>query len=145
MTNPAASTARMLALALLMFPLADALARDVKLAGMGVRKCAEWLEWKESRDGTARGTALEWAQGFMAGHNVYARNASSVVADAKVLAPLLDVYCQKNPQDRLFLGVIGINQSLGGAKVNLSPNKPDTPQMPMPKTPQQGKPGGLES
>jgi hypothetical protein len=134
-------TALTLALAALTLYAPLPFARDVKLAGMGVRKCSEWMQWKEARNGEARATALEWAQGFIAGHNVYARSTSSVVADTKVLVPLLDAYCQKNPENRLFLGVIEINQSLGGAKVNMAPGAPDTPAMPMPKAPQPGKPG----
>jgi hypothetical protein len=100
-------------------------ARDVKLSGMGIRKCAEWQQWKEDKQGEPRAMALEWTQGFIAGHNVYARSgteaAASVVADTKVLIPLLDNYCQKNPDSRIFSAVIEITQSLGGAKVNLSP------------------------
>jgi hypothetical protein len=103
----------------------QALARDVKLSGMGIRKCAEWQQWKEEKQGEPRAMALEWTQGFIAGHNVYARSgaeaAASVVADTKVLIPLLDSYCQKNPDSRIFSAVIEITQSLGGAKVNVAP------------------------
>jgi hypothetical protein len=116
-------------------------ARDVKLAGMGVRKCSEWMEWKETRNGEARATALEWAQGFIAGHNIYARGASSVVANANVLVPLFDAYCQKHPENRLFLGVIEITHSLGGARINLSPGTPPAPAMPQPKPLQPDKKG----
>ena len=108
--------------------MADAspvLAKEVRISGMGVRKCAEWQQWKEAQNGEARAMALEWAQGFITGHNVYARSgnqqASSVVADDKVLIPLLDIYCQKYPENRILAGVIEITQSLGGAKVNLAP------------------------
>lgn len=121
-----------------------AAARDVKLSGMGIRKCSEWQQWKEAGNGEARATALEWAQGFIAGHNVYARSgtqpASSVVADSKVLIPLIDTYCQKNPESRLFIGVLSIVQSLGGAKVNLTP-PPTGPAAPMPLTPRPDKKG----
>lgn len=124
---------------------AIAAARDVKLSGMGIRKCSEWQQWKEAGNGEARATALEWAHGFIAGHNVYARSgaqpASSVVADSKVLIPLIDTYCQKNPESRLFLGVISIVQSLGGARVNVTPQPPASPTAPMPLTPRPGKKG----
>jgi hypothetical protein len=132
-------------------PLGSAYAqsRDVKLSGMGTRKCSEWQQWKEGSNGEARATALEWAQGFIAAHNIYARSgtepASSVVADTKVLVPLLDAYCQKNPESRLFLGVIGITQSLGGAKINLTPKTPASPSAPMPSTPAPLKKGERES
>ena len=102
--------------------------RDVKLSGMGIRKCSEWQHWKESRNAESRAMVLEWAQGFIAGHNVYARTGSEtvspVVASVSVLIPLLDSYCQKNPEDRIFAGVVEITKSLGGAKVNLSPKTP---------------------
>ena len=113
----------------------EAQTRDVKLSGMGIRKCSEWLQWKESRNTEARAMVLEWAQGFISGHNVYARagteTASPVIANASVLIPLLDSYCQKKPEDRILSGVIEITQSLGGAKVNLAPKTP--PQNPRPE------------
>lgn len=106
-------------------------AADVRVSGMGVRKCTEWVEWKAANNGQARATTLEWAQGFIAGHNVYARigrdNAPSVVADAKILVTLLDSYCEKNPDQRIVAGIIGITQSLGGAKLNLTPKAPAQP------------------
>ena len=75
--------------------------RDVKLAGMGIRKCTEWQQWKDARNTESRVMVLEWAQGFIAGHNIYARSgsatASPVVAGVAVLIPLLDAYCLKNP------------------------------------------------
>ncbi|KAF0165419.1 MAG: hypothetical protein FD157_1406 [Rhodocyclaceae bacterium] len=102
--------------------------RDVKLSGMGTRKCSEWQHWKESRNTEARAMVLEWAQGFISGHNVYARagteTANPVIANASVLIPLLDSYCQKKPEDRILSGVAEITQSLGGAKINLSPKTP---------------------
>ena len=122
--------------------------KDVKLSGIGVRKCSEWQKWKDDRNGEARATTLEWAQGFIAAHNIYARSgtgpASSVVADTKVLVPLLDAFCQKNPESRLFQGVIEITASLGGAKINLAP-KAATPSAPMPSAPVPEKKGERES
>lgn len=116
---------------------ASAQTRDVKLSGMGIRKCSEWQHWKESRNTEARAMVLEWAQGFISGHNVYARagteTASPVIANSSVLIPLLDSYCQKNPEDRILSGVIEITQSLGGAKVNLAPKTPP-PQNPRPES-----------
>lgn len=111
-------------------------AADVRISGMGVRKCSEWTAWKESNNGEARATTLEWAQGFIAGHNIYARvgtgMAPSVVADTKILVTLLDSYCQKNPNERILNGVTEINQNLGGAKINLTPKAPPRPNMPRP-------------
>lgn len=100
---------------------AQAPSRDVaKLAGMGIRKCTEWQQWKDARNIESRAMVLEWVQGFIAGHNVYARGgsatASPVVASVAVLIPLLDAYCLKNPEQRIFAGVVEITQSLGGAK-----------------------------
>jgi|SRR5687768_3282053 len=100
----------------------------VKISGMGLRKCAEWQEWKESRNGEARAMALEWAQGFIAGHNVYTRHnaeaVTSIVADVKVLIPLMDNFCERNPDSRILSVVIQITQSLGGAKVRVEPRAP---------------------
>lgn len=39
-------------------------AADVRLSGIGIRKCSEWNAWKDSNNGEARATMLEWAQGF---------------------------------------------------------------------------------
>ena len=123
-----------LALALLAPTLASAQgqSREVKLSGMGVRKCSDWQQWKESRNNESRAMALEWAQGFIAGHNVYARSgtASPVVANVSVLIPLLDSYCQKNPGERILVGVVEITKGLGGSKVDLSPKAParDNPE-----------------
>lgn len=105
--------------------------KEVKISGMGIRKCAEWLQWKEARNGEARAMALEWAQGFIAGHNVYLRSgtdaATPVVADNRVLLPLIDSYCGKYPDSRILSIVIQITQSLGGAKITVEPKAP-TPQ-----------------
>lgn len=140
---PSATLLATLVLALLAAPMADALAqsKEVKLSGMGVRKCAEWQQWKESRNTESRAMALEWAQGFIAGHNVYARSASAspVVATVTVLIPLLDAYCQKNPDERILAGVVEITKGLGGAKINLSP------RLPLPQNPQPERKGGQES
>lgn len=118
-----------------------ALGKDVRVSGFGTRKCSEWQEWKAAQNGEARAMAVEWAHGFIAGHNVYARNgnepANSVVADAKILAALLDNYCQKNPDGRILAGVIDITQSLGGAKISIAPKT----QLPAP-TPHLQKPDG---
>lgn len=100
-------------------------AADVRVSGMGVRKCAEWNQWKEENKGEVRAMTLEWAQGFISGHNIYARTGkdtiNSVVIDSKLLAPLLDSYCLKNPEMRILSGVLGIIQNLGGSKVDLAP------------------------
>lgn len=103
-------------------------AKDIRISGAGTRSCAEWQSWKEQQRGEPRALALEWAQGFISGHNVYARignePANSVVADSRTLATLLDNFCQKYPQGRLLNGVIEITKSLGGAGVNLAPKAP---------------------
>jgi hypothetical protein len=112
---------------LLVLPLAAALAqaKDVKISGMGIRTCGEWQQWKEARNAESRAMVLEWALGFIAGHNVYARTggtmASPVVASVSVLIPLLDAYCLKNPQERILSGVIEITQGMGGARITVSP------------------------
>jgi hypothetical protein len=114
------------------FPVASS--KDVRISGMGLRKCAEWQQWKETRNGEARAMALEWAQGFIAGHNVYTRNdadaAGAVTADVKVLIPLIDSFCERNPESRILSVVIQITQNLGGAKVRVEPKAatPKTPQ-----------------
>ena len=127
------------ALALLLAPPLAALAaesKEVKLSGMGIRKCSEWQHWKETRNNESRAMALEWAQGFISGHNVYARTggtaASAVVANVTVLIPLLDSYCQKNPGERILAGVVEITKGLGGTKIDLTPK---TPTPPLPSTP----------
>lgn len=115
-------------LAALAWPGADAAAADIRLSGLGVRKCGEWTAWKAGNNGEARATALAWAQGFISGHNVYARlgrdNAPSVMADDRILVTLLDSYCEKTPEARIFSGVIEITQSLGGVRLNLAPKAP---------------------
>jgi len=131
------------------FDHAQAQTRDVKLTGMGIRKCSQWQQWKDSRNAESRAMVLEWAQGFIAGHNVYARagreTVSPVVASVSVLIPLLDSYCQKNPEDRILSGVIEITRNLGGAKVNLSPKAPSSPPLPPAPTPQPERKGRLDS
>jgi hypothetical protein len=129
----AAAIVPVLALVLLAAPFdgVQAQSRDVKLSGMGIRKSSEWQQWKAAGNAESRAMALEWAQGFIAGHNVYARTgtaaASPVVASVSVLIPLLDSYCQKNPEERILSGVIGITTSLGGAKVNVTPKAAPAP------------------
>ena len=104
--------------------------REVKVTGVGTRKCADWQKWKEESNGELRAMAIEWTQGFIAGHNVYSRSGASnaVVADAKVLIPLFDNYCQRNPEMRLLNVVMEITQSLGGSKVFIQPKQ--APQAP---------------
>lgn len=113
------------AVALILMWQYPAIAADIRISGMGIRKCSEWLNWKDTNHGEARATALEWAQGFIAGHNVYARSgrntAPSVVADNKILVTLLDTYCQNNPDARIFNGIVEIAQSLGGMRLNIAP------------------------
>lgn len=104
--------------------------KDIRMSGLGIRKCSEWSEWKTQGNGEARATTAEWVQGFFSAHNLYART-NSVVADSKVLLPLLDAYCDKNPTQRIFNGAIEITQSLGGAKVNITP-KSSTQENPRP-------------
>jgi hypothetical protein len=123
-----------LALALALPPLAhaqQAQSRDVRVAGMGVRKCAEWTQWKAEQKGQERAAAIEWAQGFIAGHNIYARinnqPPSSVVADSRILLPLLDTYCQQYPDNRLFSGMTEIIANLGGVRINMTPKAPAKP------------------
>lgn len=120
---------------------AQAQSKDVKLAGSGIRKCSEWLQWKESGNNESRAMVLEWAQGFFAGHNIYGRTGSAtvspVVAGVDVLIPLLDSYCQKNSGERILSGMVEITRSLGGAKVNLAPRVPPAPSPPPP--PQKGR------
>lgn len=102
-------------------------ARDVKVSGVGTRKCTEWQQWRTARNGEARATALEWAQGFISGHNVYSRGGvNSIVADNKLLLPLIDNYCQRNAESPLFNAVVEITQNLGGARINMAPKA--TPQ-----------------
>jgi len=108
-------------------PASAQTARDVKVSGVGTRKCTEWQQWREARNGEAQATALEWAQGFISGHNVYSRGgANSIVADNKILLPLVDSFCQRNPDSPLFAAVVEITQSLGGARINMAPRA--TPQ-----------------
>ena len=136
-------------LLLLAAPIDEALAqtREIKLTGMGVRKCSEWLQWKEAGNAESRAMTLEWARGFMAGHNVYARSASGaatpVVAGVGVMIPLLDAFCKKNPDERILAGVVEITRELGGVKVDLAP-KPTAPTMPTP-APQKDDKGRQES
>lgn len=61
--------------------------------------------------------------------------APSVVADTKILVTLIDSYCQRNPTQRIVNGIIEINQSLGGAKVDMMPKTTQpTPPRPDDKT-----------
>lgn len=108
-------------------PASAQTSRDVKVSGVGTRKCTEWQQWREARNGEAQATALEWAQGFIAGHNIYSRSgANSIVADNKLLLPLIDNYCQHNAASPLFNAVVEITQNLGGARINMAPKA--TPQ-----------------
>lgn len=117
-----------LLVAALVFASPPAAAKDIRISGFGTRSCAEWQAWKDQQKGEPRAMTIEWAQGFISGHNVYAKAGSeavsSVVADSRTLATLLDNYCQKNPQSRVLNGVIEITKSLGGAGVSLSPKAP---------------------
>ncbi|WP_371325109.1 hypothetical protein VX159_06220 [Dechloromonas sp. ZY10] len=129
---PAAALLAALLLASGIFgPAANAQSRDVRVGGLGIRKCVEWQQWKQQNNGEVRALALEWAAGFIAGHNVYGRNGgepvNSVVAESAVLATLLDSYCQKNPEQRILSGVMEITQSLGGMKTQVAPKKPASP------------------
>jgi hypothetical protein len=105
--------------------------RDIRVSGVGKSRCSEWNAWKEGQKGQERATALEWAQGFIAGHNVYARvnnlPPNSVVADNRILIPLLDTYCQQYPDSLLLNGMIEIIKNLGGVGINVTPKAPARP------------------
>ena len=143
--SPAALARSLLAAVLLLGGFASLPAsaqnRDVRVGGLGIRKCGEWQQWKQQNNGEVRALALEWAAGFIAGHNVYGRNGgepvNSVVAESAVLATLLDSYCQKNPDNRILSGVMEINQSLGGMKTQVAPKKPAAPPSGENKTPRE--------
>jgi hypothetical protein len=99
-------------------------AKDARVSGVGVRKCTEWNEWKEQKKGEPRAVAVEWALGFVAGHNVYTRaetTPAQVSPNARTVATLLDSYCEKRVDDPLLLGVIDMVKNLGGSSVNLTP------------------------
>ncbi|NJD25417.1 MAG: hypothetical protein FIB06_08410 [Betaproteobacteria bacterium] len=109
----------------------QAQSRDIRVSGVGKSRCSEWNAWKEGQKGQERATALEWAQGFIAGHNVYARvnnlPPNSVVADNRILIPLLDTYCQQYPDSLLLNGMIEIIKNLGGVAINVAPKAPARP------------------
>lgn len=109
----------------------QATTRDIRVGGIGKSRCSDWNGWKESQKGEERATALEWAQGFIAGHNVYARvnnlPPNSVVADNRILVPLLDTYCQQYPNSLLLNGMIEIIANLGGVRINIAPKAPAKP------------------
>lgn len=46
---------------------AFAQSQEIKVSGMGIRKCAEWQQWKDTGNAESRAMTLEWARGFMAG------------------------------------------------------------------------------
>lgn len=97
--------------------------REIKVSGVGVRKCAEWNRWKESRNGEARALMVDWTQGFLAGHNVFARlgwqGAAAVTASSGVILAMLDARCQASPDARLLEVVVQLAGGLGGARVEL--------------------------
>lgn len=97
--------------------------REIKVSGLGVRTCAEWNRWKESRNGEARALMVEWTQGFLAGHNVFARlgwqGAAAVTASSGVILAILDARCQASPDARLLEVVVQLAGGLGGARVEL--------------------------
>jgi hypothetical protein len=99
-------------------------AKEAKIGGVGARKCTEWNDWKSQKNGEARAVGVEWARGFIAGHNLYQRaeaSASQVSPDATTVATLIDNYCEKLVDQPLFYAVIDMVKRLGGASVNLVP------------------------
>ena len=101
--------------------------------GAGTRSCTQWLQWKAEKNGEARALALEWVQGFLSAHNAYARQGGgapvdSIVANPKMVATLMDGFCEKNSNSRIVNGAIDMAKGLGGASLNTSPaasaNKP---------------------
>ncbi len=60
----------------------EAQSRDVKLSGMGIRKCSDWQQWKEAGNAESRAMALERTQGFIAAHKVYARTGTTAASPA---------------------------------------------------------------
>lgn len=134
------------------------LAKDAKVSGLGLQSCATWASWKLSKSGELRAMTIEWAHGFIAGHNIYSAvtndSQNSVVVDSKILTALLDSFCEKYPEQRVLNAVADIVQSLGGAKINVAPKVPGAsgapgapgnlgqPGQPRPLTPEQRKQKG---
>ena len=62
--------------------------------------------------------AIQWAQGFIAGHNIYTNasppSSNAVPSKPAVLIPLLDSYCEAPPQSPLVAALINITKNLGG-------------------------------
>ena len=74
--------------------------------------------------------AIQWAQGFIAGHNIYTNasppSSNAVPSKPAVLIPLLDSYCEAPPQSPLVAALINITKNLGGSKMTVVPqSKPE--------------------
>jgi hypothetical protein len=119
-------------------------AREIDIEGIGIRKCFEWNSWKSEKNGEARAMATQWAQGFIAGHNVYtnaAKETSGLVpSKAAVIIPLMDNYCEGAPQIPIVAALINITKNLGGSKMTVLPHaqSEDKPRLPA-ITPEKGR------
>lgn len=130
------------AVTLTLLTSATTAAREIDIEGIGIRKCSEWNSWKEEKNGEARAMAIQWAQGFLAGHNVYTSEVKGapgpVPSKAAVLIPLMDSYCDSLPQTPIVAALINITKNLGGSRMTVLPEtqlgpKPKAPLAPTPR------------
>ena len=117
---------------------ADEFSRDVKVTGMGVSRCSDWTHWQESKNLEAQAMVIEWARGFISGHNVYSMpgpNASkSIIADPAALRTLIDNQCRRDPHSHLVFTVAHVIRSLGGIGAEIQLQRSEAPRTnPLPR------------
>jgi hypothetical protein len=87
--------------------------------------CADWLAERRGQGKYRWESDVSWFQGFVAGHNVYAKPPDSrqILADPYDVELWLDTYCQKDPTRHLVHGAVEYIATHGGSNPLLTSGK----------------------
>ena len=79
--------------------------------------CADWHAERRGQGQYPWQSEVSWFQGFVSGHNAYAKSPETraILADPFDVELWLDTYCQKNPSQHLVHGAIEYIEAHGGS------------------------------
>ena len=79
--------------------------------------CGDWFAERRGQGQYRWESEVSWFQGFVAGHNAYAKSPETraILADPFDVELWLDTYCQKNPTRHVVHGAIAYIEAQGGS------------------------------
>ena len=82
----------------------------------GSASCGEWYAARQGRGQYPWESLVNWFDGFIAGHNLYAQRPTNtmITAEPNDVILWLDTYCQKNPTNSLAQAAAAYIAAHGG-------------------------------